>query len=85
MGARLEGLKEGVLMAPLDSRYIQVGFNLVSVSSVPRNLRPSMVLSTQFHFPTSSGIFCVGAIHLLQKIFRLFLREILRAFVKQPF
>ena len=31
MGARFEALIEGVLMAPLDSRYTQVGFNLISV------------------------------------------------------
>ena len=30
-GARLEALIKSVLMAPLDSRYTQVGFNLVSV------------------------------------------------------
>ena len=31
MGAHLEALDEGVLMAPLDSRYSQVGFNIVFV------------------------------------------------------
>ena len=31
MGARFEALIEGVLMAPSDSRYTQVGFNLISV------------------------------------------------------
>ena len=31
MGARFEALMEGVLMAALDSRYTQVGFNLISV------------------------------------------------------
>ena len=31
VGAHFEALKEGVLMAPLDSRYIQVGFNVFSV------------------------------------------------------
>ena len=31
VGARFEALVEGVLMAPLDSRYDQVGFNLISV------------------------------------------------------
>ena len=31
VGARFEGLTEGVLIAPLDSRYTQVGFNLSSV------------------------------------------------------
>ena len=31
MGARFKALTEGVLMAPLDSRYTQVGFNIVSV------------------------------------------------------
>ena len=30
-GARLEALTEGVLMALLDSRSTQVGFNLISV------------------------------------------------------
>ena len=30
-GARFEALIEGVLMAPLDSGYTQVGFNLISV------------------------------------------------------
>ena len=30
VGARFKSLKEGVLMAPLDSRYTQVGFNLIS-------------------------------------------------------
>ena len=31
MGAHFEALTEGVLMAPLDPRYTQVGFNLISV------------------------------------------------------
>ena len=31
VGARFEALTEGVLMAPLDPRYTQVGFNLISV------------------------------------------------------
>ena len=31
VGARFEALIEGVLIAPLDSRYILVGFNLISV------------------------------------------------------
>ena len=31
MGAHFEALNEGVLVIPLDSRYTQVGFNLVSV------------------------------------------------------
>ena len=31
MGARFEVLDEGVLMAPLDTRYTQVGFNSISV------------------------------------------------------
>ena len=31
MGARFEALTEGVLMAPLDPRYTQVGFNSTSV------------------------------------------------------
>ena len=31
MGDCFEALREGVLMAPLDSRYNQVGFNLISV------------------------------------------------------
>ena len=31
VGAHFEALIEGVLMAPMDSRYSQVGFNLVSV------------------------------------------------------
>ena len=31
VGARFEALIEHVLTAPLDSRYTQVGFNLVSV------------------------------------------------------
>ena len=31
MGAHFEALIEGVLMTPLDSRYTQVGFNLISV------------------------------------------------------
>ena len=30
-GARFEPLVKGVLVAPLDSRYTQVGFNLISV------------------------------------------------------
>ena len=29
--AHFDALIEGVLMAPLDSRYTQVGFNLISV------------------------------------------------------
>ena len=31
VGARFEALDEGVLMAPLDFRYTQVGFNIISV------------------------------------------------------
>ena len=31
MGAHFKALLEGVLMAPLDSRYTQVGFNYISV------------------------------------------------------
>ena len=31
MGARFEALDVGVLMAPLDPRYSQVGFNFISV------------------------------------------------------
>ena len=31
MEARFEALKEGVLMAPLNSSYTQVGLNLVTV------------------------------------------------------
>ena len=31
MGAHIEALDEGILVAPLDSRHTQVGFNLVSV------------------------------------------------------
>ena len=31
VGAGFEALIEGVLMAPLDSRYAQVGFNFISV------------------------------------------------------
>ena len=31
LGARFEELIESVLMTPLDSRYTQVGFNLISV------------------------------------------------------
>ena len=30
VGAHFEALIEGVLMAPLDSRYTQVGFHLIS-------------------------------------------------------
>ena len=31
VGAHCEALDEGVLMAPLDSRYTQFGFNFISV------------------------------------------------------
>ena len=31
MGAPFEALDEGVLLDPLDPRYIQVGFNIISV------------------------------------------------------
>ena len=31
MGAHFEAFDEGVLMAPLDHRYTQVGFNFISV------------------------------------------------------
>ena len=31
VGAHLKALDEGLHVAPLDSRYAQVGFNLVSV------------------------------------------------------
>ena len=35
MGAHFEALDEGVLLVPLDPRYTQVGFNLVSVQVWP--------------------------------------------------
>ena len=35
MGACVEALTESVLMAPLDSRYTQVGFNLIPVQVCP--------------------------------------------------
>ena len=31
MGAHFEALNEGVLLVPLDPRYTQVGFNIISV------------------------------------------------------
>ena len=31
VGAHIKALNEGILVAPLDSRYTQVGFNLVPV------------------------------------------------------
>ena len=31
VGAHFEALDEGILLVPLDPRYTQVGFNLVSV------------------------------------------------------
>ena len=31
MGAHFEALDKGVLLVPLDPRYTQVGFNLISV------------------------------------------------------
>ena len=33
MGAHFEALDEGVLLVPLDTRYTQVGFNLISVQA----------------------------------------------------
>ena len=38
MGAHFKVLVEGVLVAPLDSRHTQVGFNLISVLSVYTSL-----------------------------------------------
>ena len=38
MGACFGALIEGVLMAPLDSRYTQVGFNSISVQVCPYEL-----------------------------------------------
>ena len=35
MGAHFEALDEGIIMAPLDSRYTQVGCNYVSVQVCP--------------------------------------------------
>ena len=45
MGARFEALVDGVLMAPLDSRYNQVGFNLVSVQVCAPNLTENPTIS----------------------------------------
>ena len=39
MGAHFEALDVGVLMALLDSRYTQVGFNLISVQVWGESLR----------------------------------------------
>ena len=41
MGALFEALDVGVLMAPLDLRYTQVGFNLISVQVCILHSRPS--------------------------------------------
>ena len=38
MGAHFEALDEGVLLVPLDLRYTQVGFNLISVQVCARLL-----------------------------------------------
>ena len=45
MGAHFEALDEGVLLVPLDPRYTQVGFNLVSVE-----MCTSLSLSTLIFF-----------------------------------
>ena len=47
MGARFEALDEGVLMAPLDPRYTQVGFNSIFVQ-VCVGLVPK-IIPTKFH------------------------------------
>ena len=52
MGAHFEALIEGVLMAPLDSRYSQVGFNLMSVQ-VCRRLS-SLFSHFLYHYASST-------------------------------
>ena len=37
VGAHLEALDEGVLVAPLDSRYTQVGFDFIFVTEMRLN------------------------------------------------
>ena len=39
MGTRFKALDEGVLLVPLDPRYTQVGFNLISVQVCSAFLR----------------------------------------------
>ena len=61
MGAHFEALDEGVLLVPLDPRYTQVGFNLVSVhvcasfgthnQQLPIN---QVLLSVDAHHPKSA-------------------------------
>ena len=57
MGAHFEGLNEPVLMAPSDSRYTKVGFNLFSVQ-VCKMLTFFMTKSSLFdhNFLTSDHI-----------------------------
>ena len=38
-GAYFKALKEGVLLAPMDSRYTQVGFNSISVVNSGRQIQ----------------------------------------------
>ena len=40
MGAHFEALDDGVLLSPLESRFTQVGFNLISVQVCNVLLRP---------------------------------------------
>ena len=39
MGAHFKALDEGVLLVPLDPRYTQIGFNLISVQVCARGAR----------------------------------------------
>ena len=48
MGAHFEALDEGVLLVPLDPRYTQVGFNLVSVQVCKEYQRFSFL--HEYHF-----------------------------------
>ena len=64
MGARFEALIEGVLMTPLDFKYTQVGFNLISVQVcsglagifIPRFLSPWRIFSSSMGRRGPGGI-----------------------------
>ena len=55
VGAHFEALTEGIRIVPLDSRYTQVGFNLMSVQVCqPQLLFSQTVRKVQF-FPNQEG------------------------------
>ena len=54
MGAHFEALDEGVLLVPFDSRFTQVGFNVISVEVCLTNI---MATNCMGLFPELNALF----------------------------